>query len=78
MYDVILSFNYCSDIKEIDSFTGKLKYCWSMSSVLSCVLGRSEPVTVDIIFDTTREHRQNRRYFVKSDVAKVRNKKTQL
>ncbi|XP_006617649.1 serine/threonine-protein kinase 11-interacting protein isoform X1 [Apis dorsata] len=59
-----------NDIKEIDSLTGKLKYCWSMSSVLSCVLGRSEPVTVDIIFDTTREHRQNRRYFVKSDVAK--------
>lgn len=46
-----------------------------MSSVLSCVLGRSEPVTVNIIFDTTREHRQNRRYFVKLDVAKVRNKK---
>ncbi|XP_026298320.1 serine/threonine-protein kinase 11-interacting protein isoform X2 [Apis mellifera] len=59
-----------NDIKEIDSLTGKLKYCWSMSSVLSCVLGRSEPVTVDIIFDTTREHRQNRRYFVKLDVAK--------
>lgn len=59
-----------NDIKEIDSLTGKLKYCWSMSSVLSCVLGRSEPITVDIIFDTTREHRQNRRYFVKSDIAK--------
>lgn len=59
-----------NDIKEIDSLTGKLKYCWSMSSVLSCVLGRSEPVTVNIIFDTTREHRQNRRYFVKLDVAK--------
>lgn len=49
-----------------------------MSSVLSCVLGRSEPITVDIIFDTTREHRQNRRYFVKSDIAKVRNKKIKL
>ncbi|XP_043250529.1 serine/threonine-protein kinase 11-interacting protein isoform X4 [Colletes gigas] len=58
------------DIKERDSITGKLKYCWSTSSVLSCVRGRSEPVTVDIIFDTKRETRQNRRYFVNSDDAK--------
>ncbi|XP_053986719.1 serine/threonine-protein kinase 11-interacting protein isoform X1 [Hylaeus volcanicus] len=58
------------DIKERDSMTGKLKSCWSTSSVLSCVLGRSEPITVDIIFDTTRETRQNRRYFVQPDDAK--------
>ena len=58
------------DIKERDSMTGKVKCSWSTSSVLSCVLGRSEPVTVDIIFDTTREARQNRKYFVESDDAK--------
>ncbi|XP_076624438.1 serine/threonine-protein kinase 11-interacting protein isoform X2 [Colletes latitarsis] len=58
------------DIKERDSITGKLKDCWSTSSVLSCVRGRGEPVTVDIIFDTKRETRQNRRYFVNSDDAK--------
>ncbi|XP_076681070.1 serine/threonine-protein kinase 11-interacting protein isoform X3 [Andrena cerasifolii] len=58
------------DIKERDSMTGKMKCSWSTSSVLSCVLGRSEPVTVDIIFDTTREARQNRKYFVESDDAK--------
>lgn len=39
--------------------------------MLSCVLGRSEPVTVDIIFDTSRENRQNRRYFVEPEDAKV-------
>lgn len=55
------------DIKERDALSGKLKYCWSTNSVLSCVLGRSEPVTVDIIFDTTREERQNRRYYVEPD-----------
>ncbi|XP_017891214.1 serine/threonine-protein kinase 11-interacting protein isoform X2 [Ceratina calcarata] len=59
------------DIKERDSITGKLKSSWSTSSVLSCVLGRSEPVTVDIIFDTTRENRQNRRYYVEPDIAKT-------
>ncbi|XP_076173870.1 uncharacterized protein LOC143149906 isoform X2 [Ptiloglossa arizonensis] len=58
------------DIIEKDSITGKLKCCWSISSVLSCVLGRSKPVTVDIIFDTTRKTRQNRRYFVEPDEAK--------
>ncbi|KAK9299456.1 hypothetical protein QLX08_007486 [Tetragonisca angustula] len=57
-------------IRERDSLTGKLRCCWSTSSVLSCVLGRSEPVTVDMIFDTTREHRQNRRYFVELNTAK--------
>lgn len=40
--------------------------------MLSCVLGRSEPITVDIIFDTSREDRQNRRYYVDPDAAKVR------
>ncbi|XP_029051044.2 serine/threonine-protein kinase 11-interacting protein isoform X1 [Osmia bicornis bicornis] len=59
-----------NDIKERDAISGKLKYSWSTNSVLSCVLGRSEPVTVDIIFDTTRENRQNRRYYVEPDVAK--------
>ncbi|XP_076231714.1 uncharacterized protein LOC143177580 isoform X2 [Calliopsis andreniformis] len=58
------------DIKERDAVTGKVKCSWSTSSVLSCVLGRSEPITVDIIFDTTRENRQNRRYFVEPDDAK--------
>ncbi|XP_031832146.1 uncharacterized protein LOC116426790 isoform X2 [Nomia melanderi] len=58
------------DIKERDSVSGKLKNSWSTSSVLSCVLGRSEPVTVDIIFDTSRENRQNRRYFVEPEDAK--------
>jgi len=42
-----------------------------MNSVLSCVLGRSDPPTVDIIFDTTRKDRENRRYFVESEDAKV-------
>nr|XP_033339293.1 serine/threonine-protein kinase 11-interacting protein [Megalopta genalis]XP_033339294.1 serine/threonine-protein kinase 11-interacting protein [Megalopta genalis]XP_033339295.1 serine/threonine-protein kinase 11-interacting protein [Megalopta genalis]XP_033339296.1 serine/threonine-protein kinase 11-interacting protein [Megalopta genalis] len=60
------------DIKERDSLTGKLINSWSTKSVLSCVLGRSEPITVDIIFDTTREHRQNRRYFVEpGDAEKI-------
>ncbi|XP_012140983.2 uncharacterized protein LOC100876018 isoform X1 [Megachile rotundata] len=59
-----------NDIKERDALSGKLKYCWSTNSVLSCVLGRSEPVTVDIIFDTTREERRNRRYYVEPDAAK--------
>ncbi|CAK9800788.1 Serine/threonine-protein kinase 11-interacting protein [Anthophora quadrimaculata] len=58
------------DIKERDEITGKLKYSWSTSSVLSCVLNRSEPVSVDIIFDTVRESGKNRRYFVEPDIAK--------
>ncbi|XP_078051499.1 uncharacterized protein LOC144477636 [Augochlora pura] len=57
------------DIKERDSLTGKIINSWSTNSVLSCVLGRSEPITVDIIFDTTREHRQNRKYFVEPEDA---------
>ncbi|KAG7211247.1 hypothetical protein KM043_010559 [Ampulex compressa] len=57
-------------IKERDAITQKIKCSWSANSVLSCVLGRSEPVTVDIIFDTTREGRQNRRYFVEPAEAK--------
>ncbi|KAL6262037.1 hypothetical protein P5V15_007129 [Pogonomyrmex californicus] len=58
------------DIKERDVITGKIKFCWSTSSLLSCVLGRSDPPTVDIIFDTTRKDRENRRYFAQAKDAK--------
>ncbi|XP_011705409.1 PREDICTED: serine/threonine-protein kinase 11-interacting protein isoform X2 [Wasmannia auropunctata] len=58
------------DIKERDAITGKVKFCWSTNSLLSCVLGRSDPPTVDIIFDTTRKDRENRRYFAQPDDAK--------
>lgn len=66
--DLIL---FCRDIKERDTSTGKVKYSWSINSVLSCVLGRSNPPTVDIIFDTTRKDREKRRYFAESEDAKV-------
>ncbi|XP_011874487.1 PREDICTED: serine/threonine-protein kinase 11-interacting protein isoform X2 [Vollenhovia emeryi] len=58
------------DIKERDAITGRIKYCWSTNSVLSCVLGRSDPPTVDIIFDTTRKDKENRRYFAQPEDAK--------
>ncbi|XP_011630532.1 serine/threonine-protein kinase 11-interacting protein isoform X4 [Pogonomyrmex barbatus] len=58
------------DIKERDVITGKIKFCWSTNSLLSCVLGRSDPPTVDIIFDTTRKDRENRRYFAQAKDAK--------
>ncbi|XP_018055081.1 PREDICTED: serine/threonine-protein kinase 11-interacting protein isoform X1 [Atta colombica] len=58
------------DIKERDAITGKIKFCWSTNSLLSCVLGRSDPPTVDIIFDTTRKDKESRRYFAQLDDAK--------
>nr|XP_050864936.1 serine/threonine-protein kinase 11-interacting protein isoform X1 [Vespula vulgaris]XP_050864937.1 serine/threonine-protein kinase 11-interacting protein isoform X1 [Vespula vulgaris]XP_050864938.1 serine/threonine-protein kinase 11-interacting protein isoform X1 [Vespula vulgaris] len=58
------------DIKERDTITGKVKYSWSIASVLSCVLGRGETSTVDIIFDTKRKDKQNRRYFIELEDAK--------
>jgi len=63
--------NICRDIKERDAITGKIKFCWSTNSLLSCVLGRSDPPTVDIIFDTTRKDKESRRYFAQLDDAKV-------
>ncbi|XP_011346025.1 serine/threonine-protein kinase 11-interacting protein isoform X2 [Ooceraea biroi] len=69
MEDVFLIIT-AEEIKERDIITGKLKYSWSMNSVLSCVLGRSDPPTVDIIFDTTRKDRENRRYFAEPEDAK--------
>ncbi|XP_066591773.1 serine/threonine-protein kinase 11-interacting protein isoform X2 [Prorops nasuta] len=59
-----------SYIKEIEPIHGVIKNIWSVNSILSCVLGRSEPVTIDIIYDTTREKRQNRRYFLDISDAK--------
>ncbi|XP_032680725.1 serine/threonine-protein kinase 11-interacting protein isoform X2 [Odontomachus brunneus] len=59
-----------TDIKERESNNGKVKYSWSTNSVLSCVLGRSKSPTVDIIFDTTRKDRENRRYFAELNDAK--------
>ncbi|XP_011152969.1 serine/threonine-protein kinase 11-interacting protein isoform X2 [Harpegnathos saltator] len=59
-----------ADIKERETTTGKVKYSWSTNSVLSCVLGRSKSPTVDIIFDTTRKDRENRRYFAEPNDAK--------
>ncbi|CAL1678329.1 unnamed protein product [Lasius platythorax] len=58
------------NIKERDTITGKVKFYWSTSSILSCVLGKSDPPTVDIIFDTTRKDKENRRYFAELEDAK--------
>ncbi|XP_072763614.1 serine/threonine-protein kinase 11-interacting protein isoform X2 [Anoplolepis gracilipes] len=58
------------NIKEKETITGKVKFHWSISSVLSCVLGKSDPPTIDIIFDTTRKDRENRRYFAELEDAK--------
>ncbi|XP_025267843.1 serine/threonine-protein kinase 11-interacting protein isoform X2 [Camponotus floridanus] len=58
------------NIKEKDTITGKVKFHWSMSSILSCVLGKNDPPTIDIIFDTTRKDKENRRYFVQLEDAK--------
>lgn len=66
-----LFYRICRDIKERDAITGKIRFGWSTSSILSCVLGRSDPPTVDIIFDTTRKDRENRRYFAQPEDAKV-------
>ncbi|XP_014477087.1 PREDICTED: serine/threonine-protein kinase 11-interacting protein isoform X2 [Dinoponera quadriceps] len=59
-----------TDIKERETTNGKVRYSWSTNSVLSCVLGRSKSPTVDIIFDTTRKDRENRRYFAELNDAK--------
>ncbi|CAD6233862.1 GSCOCG00007357001-RA-CDS [Cotesia congregata] len=48
---------------ERDSITGKIKYRWSMDTVLSCIMGRGETTSVDFIFDTTRRDRQSRMYY---------------
>ncbi|XP_020279249.1 serine/threonine-protein kinase 11-interacting protein isoform X2 [Pseudomyrmex gracilis] len=69
MEDIFLAITP-EDIKEKNTLNGKVMYCWSTNSVLSCVLGRSDPPTVDIIFDTTRKDRENRRYFVELEDAK--------
>lgn len=62
---------FSRDIKERDLISGKVKFRWATSTVLSCVMGRGDPTTVDIIFDTTRKDRQNRTYFLELDEAKV-------
>ncbi|XP_012234632.1 serine/threonine-protein kinase 11-interacting protein isoform X2 [Linepithema humile] len=69
MEDIFLVIT-TEDIKERDMITGKVKFCWSTKAILSCVLGRSDPPTVDIIFDTTRKDRENRRYLTELEDAK--------
>ncbi|XP_074114306.1 serine/threonine-protein kinase 11-interacting protein isoform X2 [Cotesia typhae] len=54
---------------ERDSITGKIKYRWSMDTVLSCIMGRGETTSVDFIFDTTRRDRQSRMYYVDGEDA---------
>lgn len=71
MFHLTFVKSNCSDIKERDTITGKVKYSWSIASVLSCVLGRGETTTVDIIFDTKRKDKENRRYFIELEDAKV-------
>ncbi|XP_015179281.1 PREDICTED: serine/threonine-protein kinase 11-interacting protein isoform X2 [Polistes dominula] len=58
------------DIKERDTTSGIVRNSWSVASVLSCVLGRGEEPMVDIIFDTKRKDKQNRRYFIELEDAK--------
>jgi hypothetical protein len=59
------------DIKERDSINGKIKFRWPTDTVLSCVLGRGTPTTVDITFDTTRKDREARTYITELEDAKV-------
>lgn len=66
---------YFREVKERDYITGKLKFRWSTETVLSCVMGRGTPTTVNIIFDTTRKDRQTRTYLVEIDDARVSLKK---
>lgn len=66
------------DIKERDSITGRIKYRWATNTVLSCVINRSKPPTVNIIFDTTRRDRESRTYITKPEDAKVRTKYTSI
>ncbi|KAJ8664256.1 hypothetical protein QAD02_005918 [Eretmocerus hayati] len=58
------------DIKERDFMNGKIKFRWATNTVLSCVLGRGTPTTVDITFDTTRKDREARTYIVELSEAK--------
>ncbi|XP_046739064.1 serine/threonine-protein kinase 11-interacting protein isoform X2 [Diprion similis] len=58
------------DIKERDEMTGRVKCRWATNMVLSCVMGRGEVTTVDIIFDTSKRDRQNRTYFMEPNDAK--------
>ncbi|XP_046416522.1 serine/threonine-protein kinase 11-interacting protein isoform X2 [Neodiprion fabricii] len=58
------------DIKEKDEMTGRVKCRWATNMVLSCVMGRGDVTTVDIIFDTTKRDRQYRTYFMEPNDAK--------
>ncbi|XP_057325391.1 LOW QUALITY PROTEIN: serine/threonine-protein kinase 11-interacting protein [Microplitis mediator] len=57
------------DVIERDSITGKIKYRWSIETVLSCIMGRGETTSVDFIFDTTRRDRQSRMYYADGEDA---------
>ncbi|KAL7305323.1 hypothetical protein TKK_0002453 [Trichogramma kaykai] len=63
------------DIKERDTMTGKILFRWATNTVLSCVLGRGTPTTIDITFDTTRKDRNARTYITNLDDAKKINEK---
>ncbi|XP_012253946.2 serine/threonine-protein kinase 11-interacting protein isoform X2 [Athalia rosae] len=58
------------NIKEKDSITRRVICRWATNTVLSCVMGRGETTSVDIIFDTSRRDRQNRTYFMEPHDAK--------
>lgn len=56
---------------ERDAVTGKMKSRWALDMVLSCVMGRDDPVTVQIMFDTARKDRRERTYIAQPEDAKV-------
>ncbi|XP_034937673.1 serine/threonine-protein kinase 11-interacting protein isoform X2 [Chelonus insularis] len=66
--EVLLIINK-ENIKEVEAITRKIKYKWSIDTVISCIMGRGTIPTIDFIFDTTRRDRQNRSYFAESEDA---------
>ncbi|XP_014213511.1 serine/threonine-protein kinase 11-interacting protein [Copidosoma floridanum] len=69
-YDMIFLVITPEEIKERDSLNGKINYRWATNTVLSCVLGRSIPTTIDITFDTMRKDRASRTYLAELEDAK--------
>ncbi|RZF46718.1 hypothetical protein LSTR_LSTR002581 [Laodelphax striatellus] len=59
------------ELKEKDTVSGRVLVKWALSTVLSCVKVSSEPLTIQLTFDTIRRNCTERNYEMEQDDAQI-------
>ncbi|CAH0396182.1 unnamed protein product [Bemisia tabaci] len=66
---IFLSFDRHKELKECDMVSGETRTRWTVDTIQSCVKVSSDPVTIQLTFDTLQKHRRERTYIMQQSDA---------